>query len=228
MSYPEIPPMKIDRAIRVMEKQFADRSDNLDIKGPSADSPTEAIQLWASAGYSPNEGEPSSGSYWVDAAPSGEPSYAVWRSDPKRPLYEPGVAFPKWMISDESVQPKREVSTAGDPTSAMISRVKRRFRAAARAAAIGANQEQARRSESQLLQLMRESDPTVSEEGEARLALDVGYIAQRLRLVFTDRQARIWLESHNLTLGGRPLDVLRLRGTADIIAALDVEEQSAY
>lgn len=61
-----------------------------------------------------------------------------------------------------------------------------------------------------------------------RLRLDSDYVSRRLSLIFTARQARIWLESFNSGLGSRPIDVLWLRGASEVIRAIDAEEQGAY
>lgn len=65
-------------------------------------------------------------------------------------------------------------------------------------------------------------------DGQERLTMDATYIWRRLLLVFTPRQAEIWLTSHNSMLGGRPVDVLKLSGPAEVVHAIDAAEQGAY
>jgi hypothetical protein len=60
-----------------------------------------------------------------------------------------------------------------------------------------------------------------------RRVLDLEYAISRLLLLFPPRQARIWLDSHNLGLGARPIDVLRARGASPVIRAIDAEAQGA-
>ena len=67
----------------------------------------------------------------------------------------------------------------------------------------------------------------ISPENERRI-LDLDYVLARLRRIFPEQQARIWLRSHNAHLGARPVDVLRLRGAEPVIGAIDAEEQGAY
>ncbi|MFT4398407.1 antitoxin Xre/MbcA/ParS toxin-binding domain-containing protein [Gordonia lacunae] len=54
--------------------------------------------------------------------------------------------------------------------------------------------------------------------------IDLEAILARARLIWGPNAARIWLESPNAFLGGaRPLDVLRLEGSAPVLQALDAE-----
>jgi hypothetical protein len=61
-----------------------------------------------------------------------------------------------------------------------------------------------------------------------RRLLDLDYVLGRLLQVYPRRQAEIWLTSYNAHLGGRPVDVLRLRGVVDVIAAIDAEAEGAF
>ncbi len=61
-----------------------------------------------------------------------------------------------------------------------------------------------------------------------RLSLDLEYLLRRLLTVFPRRQAEIWFESYNPLLDSRPVDVLAIRGPADVIRAIELEEQGAY
>jgi hypothetical protein len=62
-----------------------------------------------------------------------------------------------------------------------------------------------------------------------RAVLDLDYVIVRLHQVWDPEVAAIWLESPNAHLGGAtPLDVLRQRGTQDVISAIDAEAQGAY
>ena len=61
-----------------------------------------------------------------------------------------------------------------------------------------------------------------------RKLIDLDYVFGRLEQLFSSRQAEIWLKSYNAHLGGRPIDVLRLRGAAPVIRAIDAEAQGAF
>lgn len=50
----------------------------------------------------------------------------------------------------------------------------------------------------------------------------------RLLQLYPPDQAEIWLTSHNAHLGGRPVDVLRLRGAGPVVTAIDAAAQGAY
>lgn len=62
-----------------------------------------------------------------------------------------------------------------------------------------------------------------------RALLDLDYVVARLHQVWTPDVAKIWLNSSNPRLGGgTPVETLRQRGVADVIAAIDAEAQGAY
>lgn len=62
-----------------------------------------------------------------------------------------------------------------------------------------------------------------------RAVLDLDYVVARLHQLWTPDVAEVWLESPNAHLGGAtPLDVLRQRGAAEVIRAIDAEAQGAY
>ncbi len=62
-----------------------------------------------------------------------------------------------------------------------------------------------------------------------RAVLDLDYVIVRLHQLWDAEVAAIWLESPNAHLGGAtPVDVLRQRGTQDVISAIDAEAQGAY
>ena len=67
----------------------------------------------------------------------------------------------------------------------------------------------------------------IGPENQRRL-IDLDYVFGRLEQLFTPRQAEIWLTSSNAHLGARPIDVLRLRGVAPVIAAIDAEAEGAF
>jgi hypothetical protein len=67
----------------------------------------------------------------------------------------------------------------------------------------------------------------IGAENQRKL-IDLDYVFGRLEQLFTSRQAEIWLTSFNAHLGGRPIDVLRLRGAAPVIEAIDAEAQGAF
>jgi hypothetical protein len=64
----------------------------------------------------------------------------------------------------------------------------------------------------------------MSPESLRRLT-DLDYVWQRLSQLYVADVARIWLGSHNHYLGARPADVLKLRGAADVIRAIDAAEE---
>lgn len=62
-----------------------------------------------------------------------------------------------------------------------------------------------------------------------RAVLDLDYVVARLHESWVPEVAALWLRGSNPHLGGAvPLDVLRLRGAADVIRAIDAEDQGAY
>ncbi|MDO8562398.1 MAG: MbcA/ParS/Xre antitoxin family protein [Candidatus Limnocylindria bacterium] len=59
--------------------------------------------------------------------------------------------------------------------------------------------------------------------------LDLDYVVTRLHQLWVPDVAAIWLESPNAHLGGAtPVDVLRQRGAADVVHAIDAEAEGAY
>ncbi len=62
-----------------------------------------------------------------------------------------------------------------------------------------------------------------------RAVLDLDYVVARLHQIWVPEVASIWLESPNAHLGGAvPLEVLRRRGVAEVIRAIDAEAEGAY
>lgn len=62
-----------------------------------------------------------------------------------------------------------------------------------------------------------------------RAVLDLDYVVTRLHQLWVPDVAAIWLESPNAQLGGAtPVDVLRQRGAADVVHAIDAEAEGAY
>lgn len=62
-----------------------------------------------------------------------------------------------------------------------------------------------------------------------RALLDLDYVVARLHQVWVPEIAKMWLNSSNPRLGGgTPVEALRQRGVADVIAAIDAEYQGAY
>lgn len=57
---------------------------------------------------------------------------------------------------------------------------------------------------------------------------DLDSLVGHLLTAFTPDQARLWLEGNNAHLGGRPIDVYRLEGSAPVIEAIQAHEQGAY
>lgn len=67
----------------------------------------------------------------------------------------------------------------------------------------------------------------VPSDQRSRFTVDLDYAVRRLGLIFRGNQGLIWLESFNYSLNARPIDVLRERGPAEVIAAMDAEEAGA-
>jgi hypothetical protein len=67
----------------------------------------------------------------------------------------------------------------------------------------------------------------IGPENQRKL-IDLDYVFGRLEQLYTARQAEIWLTSYNGHLRARPVDVLRLRGAAPVIEAIDAEAQGAF
>lgn len=87
----------------------------------------------------------------------------------------------------------------------------------------------------ELLQVSR-SQPSRWRAGKEGLApenerkvLDLDYVVRRLHQLWTARVAEVWLRSPNAHLGGAsPIEVLRRRGVAEVISALDAEAEGAF
>jgi hypothetical protein len=73
----------------------------------------------------------------------------------------------------------------------------------------------------------RRSQEGIDPENQRRV-LDLDYVMSRLLQLYPPEQARLWLRSHNAHLGARPVDVLRQRGVAPVIQAIDAEAEGAY
>lgn len=73
----------------------------------------------------------------------------------------------------------------------------------------------------------RTGEEGIGLENRRRL-IDLDYVFGRLEQLFTPRQAEIWLTSSNSHLSARPIDVLRVRGAAPVIAAIDAEAEGAF
>jgi hypothetical protein len=67
----------------------------------------------------------------------------------------------------------------------------------------------------------------IGPENQRKL-IDLDYVLGRLGQLYPSRQCEIWLTSHNAHLGGRPIDVLHIRGAAPVIEAIDAEAQGAF
>jgi len=73
----------------------------------------------------------------------------------------------------------------------------------------------------------RRGEERISPENQRRI-VDLDYVLVRLLQIFPIEQTEIWLTSYNALLAARPVDVLRLRGGAAVIEAVDAEAQGAY
>lgn len=63
----------------------------------------------------------------------------------------------------------------------------------------------------------------------ARLLLDLDYVLARLLLLYPPTVATTWLTSGNGFLdGSRPIDVLRIRGSRDVVDAIDATMAGAF
>lgn len=63
----------------------------------------------------------------------------------------------------------------------------------------------------------------------ARKLLDLDHVLARAQLVWEPEAALIWLESPNAFLdGARPIDVLLLRGSSEVLDALDATMAGAF
>lgn len=66
-------------------------------------------------------------------------------------------------------------------------------------------------------------------EAANRAALaDLESLVGQLLAAFTPEQAALWLTGDNAHLGGRPIDVFRLQGSAPVVAAIAAREQGAF
>jgi hypothetical protein len=73
----------------------------------------------------------------------------------------------------------------------------------------------------------RTGEEGISPEN-ARQVTDLEYVMSRLLQLYVPSVAKIWLESYNAHLEGRPVDVLHLRGALAVAEAIDAEAQGAY
>lgn len=61
----------------------------------------------------------------------------------------------------------------------------------------------------------------------ARRVADLEYVLSRLAQIYPESVAETWLTSQNAYLGARPVDVLRIRGVAPVVSAIDAEAEGA-
>jgi uncharacterized protein (DUF2384 family) len=73
----------------------------------------------------------------------------------------------------------------------------------------------------------RNGQERISPTNRARLA-DLDHVLNRLLQVLWPEDAGAWLTAPNPHLGGRPVDVLALRGGAPVVEAIDALAQGAY
>ncbi len=73
----------------------------------------------------------------------------------------------------------------------------------------------------------RRGEERISPANRARLA-DLDHVLNRLLQVLWPEEAGAWLTAVNPHLGGRPVDVLSLRGSSPVIEAIDALAQGAY
>jgi hypothetical protein len=73
----------------------------------------------------------------------------------------------------------------------------------------------------------RTGEEGISPENARRLT-DLEYVMSRLLQLYSPSLAKVWLESYNAHLEGRPVDVFHLRGALAVAEAIDAEAQGAY
>jgi uncharacterized protein (DUF2384 family) len=73
----------------------------------------------------------------------------------------------------------------------------------------------------------RSGQEQMSPLNRARLS-DLDHVLNRLLQVLWPEEAGAWLTAPNPHLGGRPVDVLALRGSGPVIEAIDALAQGAY
>ena len=73
----------------------------------------------------------------------------------------------------------------------------------------------------------RSGKERISPGNRAKLA-DLDHVLNRLLQVLWPEEAGAWLTARNPQLGGRPVDVLALRGAGPVIQAIDALAQGAY
>lgn len=73
----------------------------------------------------------------------------------------------------------------------------------------------------------RSGKERISPVNRARLT-DLDHVLNRLLQVLWPEEASAWLTARNPHLGGRPVDVLALRGAAPVLQAIDALAQGAY
>lgn len=73
----------------------------------------------------------------------------------------------------------------------------------------------------------RSGEERMSPPNQARLT-DLDHVLNRLLQVLWPEEAGAWLTAINPHLGGRPVDVLALRGSGPVIEAIDALAQGAY
>lgn len=62
-----------------------------------------------------------------------------------------------------------------------------------------------------------------------RMVVDLDHVVARARMIWGKDAALQWLEGSNTYLdGARPIDVLKTRGSAEVIAALDAAQSGAF
>lgn len=73
----------------------------------------------------------------------------------------------------------------------------------------------------------RTGEEQMSPINRARIA-DLDHVLNRLLQILWPEEASDWLTARNPHLGGRPIDVLALRGAGPLIEAIDALAQGAY
>ncbi len=209
--------------IRRMEEQFS-RESAAQQELHSADSPVELARVW----QVPSEIPEKLYSYWgaLHADPSESPTQAETRATPPAAyLWFDAIA----RYGAPAVTDARARRLAAKSLARTLSARVREFAVAGELPAADVT---SATTIPDLLTGMLEAETAdganTDDASIRRLRLNLEYVWARLLMVYPERQSRIWLESYNFNVGTRPVDALRLGKAADVIRAVDIEEQGAF
>lgn len=216
--------------LRRMEEEFPDQQTRF---RPSMDSSVEEAVLWGRQHFGHGR---SVDAVWLAPLPDRRSETATEERD-TAVWVGPGIGEEPWGEFEGSwPESSGELGVGDQPRVYELARALARrstLRFAAERALAGRLEAGLTKTEP-LEDLLSQMRSTQTVEGELddrtgdRLRLDLEYVWRRLSYLFSDRQGKIWLESNNLVLDGRPLDAIRNGNIADVIYAIDVEEQGAF